>query len=230
MGAMSGELQNQVMRAFGQREATARVLRPLKRPFRITYRTPWPYMPDRVDFGELLNQRGLLGCGVEVGVQEGKFSEVLLDGWRGRHLISVDPWTAAPWEEYVDVSNVAQEAHDANHAETERRLARFADRSTIWKMYGDEAAERIPHHSLDLAYIDARHDYDAVLEDLTMWADKVRPGGVFAGHDDLDGFVAGSQFGVKSAVREFFAARGLRVNATFADPPFLSWFVVMAQG
>ena len=34
---------------------------------------------------------------------------MLLRSWKGRHLISVDPWTAAPAEEYVDVANVTQD-------------------------------------------------------------------------------------------------------------------------
>ena len=224
---MSGELQNKVMRFFGQREASARVLRPLKRLYRVTYRTPWPYVPDRLDFAVMLNRRGVVGRAVEVGVQEGKFSETLLDGWTGEHLTSIDPWKAAPVEEYVDVSNVSQEQHDAYYEETQRRLARFGGRSTIWRMSGDEAADRVEARSLDLAYIDARHDYAAVIQDLETWIGKVRPGGIFAGHDYLDGMVEGSDFGVKSAVRQFFGQRGIRVNATFADPPYLTWFVVM---
>jgi hypothetical protein len=224
---VSGELQNTIMRAFGQREASARILRPLKRTYRVTYRTPWPYVPDRLDFGVMLNRRGLVGRAVEIGVQEGKFSETLLDCWTGEHLTSIDPWKVAPTEEYVDVSNVSQEEHDAFYAETQRRLGRFGGRSTIWRMTGEDGAEQIAARSLDLAYIDARHDYAAVLKDLEAWIGKVRPGGVLAGHDYLDGMVEGSDFGVKSAVREFFGRRGIRVNATFADPPYLTWFVVM---
>jgi Methyltransferase domain len=221
------DVRNRMMRAVGQQATMADIVRPLKRPFRLTYRSSRPFMPDRIDFGNFLNQRKLLGCGVEIGVQEGKFSELLLGTWNGRHLISVDPWLQAPATEYVDIANIAQAEHDRFHQETMDRLVRFGDRSTIWRMTGEEAAERLPHHSLDFVYLDARHDYESVLRDLEDWIDKVRPGGVLAGHDYVDGDLPAGRFGVRSAVADFFGARELRVHATFADPPWLSWFVVL---
>jgi hypothetical protein len=35
----------------------------------------------------------------------------------------------------------------------------------------------------DLVFIDARHDYDSVLEDIRLWWPKVRTGGMLCGHD-----------------------------------------------
>ena len=197
------------------------------RPLRLTYATPAAIVPSRRELPILLNRRRLLGCGVEVGVKTGDFSEMLLDRWRGRHLVSVDPWSEAPAEEYVDLANVAQEEHDRYHAIARDRLLRFGDRSTIWRMTSSEAAPRVLHHSLDFAYIDARHDYDSVREDLELWVDRVRPGGVLAGHDYVDGNLVDGVFGVRSAVDDFFGERGVRVRATFTDPPWFSWWVVL---
>ncbi len=194
---------------------------------RLTYATPRPLLPHRLDLPTLLNRRRLLGCGVEVGVRRGEFSEVLLDGWRGRHLISVDPWAEAETDEYVDQANVQQAEHDGYHDETVRRLARFGERSTIWRMFGADAAERIPHHALDFVYLDARHGYASVLEDLKAWHDRVRPGGILAGHDYIDGTFADGEFGVRSAVDEFFGRRGWSVGVTRADSPWLTWYVVV---
>src|SRR5437763_1967206 len=61
---------------------------------RATYRLPARFvsLPIREELGFMLNARGLTGCGAEVGVRDGWFSEMLLDRWRGAHLISVDPW------------------------------------------------------------------------------------------------------------------------------------------
>ena len=197
--------------------------------FRPTYRSKRAVLPLRSEIPFLLNRRGLLGCGAEIGVQRGEFSEILLEHWRGAHLISVDPWQAAPPDEYDDISNVSQDEHDAYHAETVERLARFGSRSTIWRQTGEEAAERIPHHSLDFVYLDARHDYDSVLSDLTDWYDKVRPGGIFAGHDYLDGHLASGEYGVRSAVDEFCRAKGLDVSATLADRPWRSWWLTVPR-
>ena len=101
----------------------------------------------------------------------------------------------------------------------------FGARSTIWRQTSTEAAKRVPHHSLDFVYIDARHDYASVMEDLEAWFDKVRPGGIFAGHDYIDGMFPAGEFGVKSAVDKFFAQRGIAVFATSNDGPFVSWMV-----
>ncbi len=197
------------------------------RAVRVTYRTPRPVLPHRLDLPLLLNRRGLVGCGAEVGVKRGEYSELLLEGWSGRHLISIDPWLSAAETDYVDVANVAQETHDRYRDEAVNRLARFGERSTVWRMTGSEAADRIPHHCLDFVYLDARHDYISVKRDLGEWMAKVRPGGILAGHDYLDGTFAEGRFGVRSAVDEVCAAHRLRVSATFADPPWCSWYVAI---
>jgi len=88
-----------------------------------------------------------------------------------------------------------------------------------------EAGSHIAPGSLDFAYLDGRHDYESVKQDLELWYDKVRPGGIFAGHDYRDGVPPQGVFGVKSAVNEFFGAKGLPVKATHVDAPWSSWFV-----
>jgi hypothetical protein len=212
----------------GPATITSRARQAGLRVLRGTFATPWPVLAKRDELPHLLNRRGLLGRGVEVGVKAGAFSERLLDAWRGRELISVDPWrAAAPGERYVNLDNVGQAAHDAFHAEAVARLERFGGRSSIWRMTGREAAARIAPRSLDFVYLDARHDRDSVRDDLADWSGRVRPGGILAGHDYVDGTFANGEFGVRSAVDGFFAERSLPVRHTFADRPWISWFVVV---
>jgi Methyltransferase domain len=183
----------------------------------------------RRELPELLNRRGLFGMGVEVGVQQGAFSEAILRRWRGRKLISVDSWTEAPRDEYVDVANVTQGDHERFYAQTVERLREFGERSVIWRTTSVEAAARIEPRSLDFIYLDARHDYASVKEDLEAWCHKLRPGGIFSGHDYVDGTLPMGVFGVKSAVDEFFGELGLRVNQTYVTggrgPALPSWLV-----
>jgi Methyltransferase domain len=174
-------------------------------------------LASRDELPELLNRRRLDGAGVEVGVNRGRFSETVLRRWRGRKLISVDPWAEAPSEDYVDVANVAQSQHERFYEQTVERLGKFGERSAIWRTTSVEAAARIEPRSLDFVYLDARHDYASVRQDLEAWFDKLRPGAVFAGHDYLDGTLAMGVFGVKSAVDDFFGERGLPVGQTYVD-------------
>jgi hypothetical protein len=199
----------------------------VRRGLRVTYRTPRPVLIDRQELGVLLNQRRLLGTGYEVGVKEGGFSELLLEAWRGSQLIGVDPWLEAAPEEYVDLANVDQATHEVFYERARARLSRFGDRSTLWRMKSVEGAAKVLPHSADFVYIDARHDYDSVIEDLEAWYDRVRPGGLLAGHDYVDGTFEDGEFGVRSAVDEFFARRNLPVHHTVIDQPWVSWFVLV---
>lgn len=193
---------------------------------RDTYASSLAWLANREELPHLLNRRRLFGCGVEVGVQRGENSETLLNTWMGRHLISVDPWKANDAPAYVDIANVTQVEHDILYGETRLRLARFGERSSIWRMSSLEAAPKIPDYSLDFVYLDARHDYAAVMEDLHAWHTKVRPGGILAGHDYIDGQLKAGDFGVKKAVDEFFAARGTPVYPTLMDEPWLTWLTL----
>ena len=181
------------------------------------------WVPSRDDLPGLLNARGLLGTAVEIGVKQGLFSEHILAHWRGRHLISIDPWREDDADAYRDIANVPQAEHETFLAETTARLAPFGPRSSIWRTTSAEGATRLPDGSLDFVYIDARHDFDSVTEDCLIWVPKVRAGGIVAGHDYLDGDFSAGVFRVKSAVDQFFAARGIPVHHTLFDRPCLSW-------
>jgi len=174
----------------------------------------------------LLNSLGLTGTGVEVGVRKGHFSEHVLEHWDGHKLISIDPWRAEPPDEYIDISNITQEEHDGNHAETSRRLARFGQRSELWRTTGAEAIPAFARECLDFVYLDTRHDARSVREDLESWWPRVRPGGVIAGHDYLDGVLPEGVFGVRTAVDGFFGELGLQVHVTTDDAPSRSWLAI----
>lgn len=188
--------------------------RAYNRRYRFTYRRTITRVPARDELPALLNARGLLGRGAEIGVKLGVYSDSLLRSWHGEELVSIDPWLSADPDEYVDRSNVSQDEFDRYYEETRQRLSRHGSRSTIWRMTSVEAAARVEDQSFDFVYIDARHDYDSVKEDLEAWYAKVRPGGILAGHDYVDGDLPQGEFYVKSAVDEFFGERDIPVHGT----------------
>lgn len=194
-----------------------------------TYDSTLTHVRTRDQIPALLNRRGLHGTGVEIGVQRGRYSEFLLAHWRGERLISVDPWSEAPDETYVDRANVAQDVHERRYRETLDLLAPFGARSDVWRTTSVEAATRIEPGSLDFVYVDARHDYESVLEDLEHWWPKLRPGAIMAGHDYVNGDLPNGVFEVKRAVDEFFGRRGIKVHSTDGKPArvevFPSWLV-----
>jgi hypothetical protein len=197
----------------------------VKRLARPTYGRSLTGFAHRVELGYLLNARGLLGTGAEIGVKTGAFSEEILSRWTGACLISIDPWAEAPADEYVDDANVAQAEHERFLEQTRQRLRRFGERSRIWRMTGEAAATQVAAGELDFVFIDARHDYESVRADLEQWVPKVRAGGIVAGHDYVDGSLPQGEYGVKRAVDEFFEQHGLAVHTTYGDLPWASWLV-----
>jgi hypothetical protein len=181
-------------------------------------------MKSRVDLPHFLNRCGLIGCGVEVGVCQGSFSECILESWYGNGLYSIDPWVEQVGVK-LDVSNCTQSEHNENLAICRERLKPFKSRSTILREYSVPASARFIANSLDFVYIDARHDYRSVSEDLRAWWPKVAVGGVFSGHDYKNSFVRGNLVEVKRAVDNFAYEFGLVVNTT-TDDNLPTWYII----
>ncbi len=115
--------------------------------------------------------------GVEVGVEQGLYSERLCQLIPGLKLYAVDCWQAH--RGYRD--HVSQEKLDGFFESTRKRVAQY-DCQLIRK-WSVEAAKRFDDRSLDFVYIDANHDLANVIKDLVAWAPKVRKGGIISGHD-----------------------------------------------
>lgn len=118
--------------------------------------------------------------GAEIGVERGKYSEVLCQQNPGVQLRCVDAWTA--YKGYRD--HVDQEKLDRFYLEAAERLRPYPGAQLVRK-FSAEAAKDVKDGSLDFVYIDAAHDLCSVVTDISVWCRKVRPGGIVAGHDYL---------------------------------------------
>lgn len=148
---------------------------------------------------------GKSGEAVEIGVQAGIFSETLLTHWPNLKVLHlVDPWRQQ--EQYVDVANVDSRQQERLFDDTNSRLARFKERVRMHRDYSYNAVNEFKDGSLDFVYVDAVHDYEGALNDFCDYWPKLAPGGVFAGHDYLDGVIPEGLFGVRSAIDRFAIA------------------------
>lgn len=154
----------------------------------------------RADFNTLLNNMGLNGKGVEVGVQRGLHAKALHMGWKCKRLYLVDPWEHQ--SDYKDIANVSTAKHIHNYRNVQKLFAGQSNVELV-RDYSVNAAERFSDETFDFIYLDARHDYEGIMEDLGAWFPKLKKGGVFAGHDYLDGNLPEGDFGVKKAVQKF---------------------------
>lgn len=179
------------------------------------------YLPNLMRLFKLNNK------GVEVGVEKGEFSEVLLSHSNLLILYSVDSWKEFPKEGFDDPANLSQAEHDANKADCHERLGRFGDRSNMLHMLSNDAALLFKDDELDFVYIDADHRYEHVKEDVSTWYPKVKRGGIIAGHDYFNGEKYDIEFGVKAAVDAFFSKANEKVFST--NETFPSWYVLKGE-
>jgi FkbM family methyltransferase len=135
---------------------------------------------DRMQLGSVLNDLGLLGTGAEIGCAYGAYAEHVLSQWRGSQYLMVDLWAPQPTDVY------REDQSGLRFDECLRKCTELAAREPRIKMMRMDsvaAAAQIEDGSLDWVYIDGNHDYGPVLADMDAWWPKVKPGGVFSGHD-----------------------------------------------
>lgn len=130
----------------------------------------------RDTFAVLLAEMGF-NLGVEMGVERGLYSEVLLKANPNLKLSCVDAWTA--YDNYRD--HVSQEELDAIQADATKRLAPF--NAVLIKGYSMDVVKGFTDESLDFVYIDGNHEFQQTVNDICEWQKKVKVGGIVAGHD-----------------------------------------------
>ena len=198
-------------------------------------------MPDegydlkRAKFPDLLVEMNLLEAGAEVGVFEGWHAKLILDRWPGK-LYAVDPHhnpDVHPGEPYNQehVNDLTRPPHEIRPKSRWDRirqncvnaLAPYGSRCEFWPVDSVTGAQATEDGSLDWVYIDGRHDYEGVLEDIQVWLPKAHQGGVLAGHDYLHHESIKSWPGVTQAVDECF---GDKVK-TLDTGLITTWYVLL---
>lgn len=158
----------------------------------------------RNDIGKLLESLKLTGFGVEIGVEHGLYSKVLLSTTKLNKLYLIDLWETQPVEIYRDMSNsVTQDIQNKRYQDVLGLTKEYPDRVVMMKMDSVVAAKTFDDNFFDFIYIDANHKYEAVKNDISAWYPKLKNNGLFSGHDYLDVINKFGEFGVKRAVDEF---------------------------
>ncbi len=140
-----------------------------------------------------------LKVGAEVGVERGRFSEEICKGNPGVKLFCIDAWQA--YAGYVDFTEQAK--LDKNYAATRRRLKQYG--CVVMKAFSETALKQFAPGSLDFVYIDGNHSLPAVAVDVWGWSEKVRSGGIVAGHDYFDNGKVDNPFHVVQTVNAYAA-------------------------
>ncbi len=116
---------------------------------------------------------------VEIGVHEGENAESIL-----KELEVSDLWLIDIWEPYVQKHTFTTSHIDYSYG-LDIVKEKFGEdrRVKIWKKDSYESSFLFENDTLDFVYIDGNHDYDHVTLDIKSWIEKVKDGGLIAGHD-----------------------------------------------
>lgn len=178
----------------------------------------------RDHIGYVLDAMGLTGTGAEIGVAFGENAEVILDGSCLENLLLVDPWDDVPGQDQRGFGGAIKDWHGC-FCYCSGKLSRFGDRAKFVRMSSYDAAKTVADESLDFVYIDGNHMSPYVDDDLRMWYPKVKPGGIFGGHDYYDRVqLPVFLCDVKSAVDRFFSDKSETIHIVPDETP--SWYTI----
>ncbi len=142
------------------------------------------WIPDctRSELPEFFKQLGFK-VGVEIGVSWGRNLEDYCKA--GLTMSGVDPWSNYEDHQYRPIASLSSKYNkkiEDVYKLAVRRLSKYPN-CTLIRKTSMEALADFPKRSLDFIYIDANHLFGYVAMDLMKWADKVKRGGMIAGHD-----------------------------------------------
>lgn len=121
---------------------------------------------------------------VEVGTKEGRTTSFVLEHCPMVKVIGIDPWSQMVKDDDVN-GGETYEQWDFKEIEREfwKCVEPWKSRLTFMRRTSRDSASKVEDGSQDIIFIDAAHDYDSVLEDISLWTPKIREGGILAGHD-----------------------------------------------
>lgn len=178
-------------------------------------------IPDcsRDELPEFLREMNF-SVGAEIGVFRGENIEKFCR--LGFKMYGIDPWLSIKGQ---GRSEQQQSKQETNYEYTHRRLSSY-NNCTLIRKSSMEAVADFDNSSLDFVYIDGDHRFRYVAEDIYEWYQKIKSGGVVAGHDYFCTYPFARNLicQVKPVVDAFTLAYDITNFYTFGnDDRYLSW-------
>lgn len=143
--------------------------------FNLFYTSVVDRVPDNFVFVELGVWKGKsLAYFVVEAINKNKNGTIYaIDHWLGSEEHQKNSWAYDP---LVDAIDGLYNEYNKNISSIRQYITDIRDTST-------NASHRFADKSIDAIFIDASHDYDNVLKDISHWYPKVTDTGIISGHD-----------------------------------------------
>lgn len=155
--------------------------------------------------------------GAEIGVYDGSHAWSLLLKLPMKKLYLIDP--------YLPYSGNPPERHRSRVwlLRAKRRAgiianSKFPGKCQFIYKKSNVAVKQFEDNYLDFVYIDANHSYKSVREDIRIWHEKVRIGGIIGGHD-----YAPHEPEVIKAVDEWAKEKKVKIAFLYAESKNMDW-------
>lgn len=119
--------------------------------------------------------------GIEIGVDEANTSIYFLSNHPTLNLVGIDPYME--YNDWYPGGHWDQSVCGYKRDIAYKKLQPFKNRWHHIEMTSDEAAILLQDNSFDFIFIDGLHEFDQVYKDCVNYYQKIKNGGIFAGHD-----------------------------------------------
>lgn len=132
----------------------------------------------------------------EIGVDQGNFSEQILNSVKPKKLHLIDPWM--------------EDHHQQHYFQVCERFSNeiASGRVEVHRGKSQDVYERFPDEYFDWIYVDGNHNYNSVRRDLDLYYPKVKRYGLITGDDYR---LVGKRKGLREAVAEITEKYGMRL-------------------
>ena len=125
-------------------------------------------------------QLGRNVVGLEIGVCKGENIVHFLEHTNKiEKIYGIDPYL--PYMDWIGMET--EENMRTYESLAKENLAPFSDKVELIKDYSSKVSDRFSNEFFDYIFIDGDHSYEGTKGDMMLYYSKLKPGGIFAGHD-----------------------------------------------
>ena len=144
----------------------------------------------------------------EIGVDQGEFSQSILNIVQPEKMHLIDSWGSSRY-------------HDGKFEKVKQTFSDQIDKQKvqIHRNLSTEAVNDFEDQYFDWIYIDTDHSYETTRDEIRLYASKVKEGGIIAGHDYVKGnWITTYRYGVIEAAHEFCVENNWELIYLTVDP------------